>query len=104
MDGHFCGSAGLGHVGVIVFGGEEACNGAGMIVGGGFESSFGGGEVLWCDRAVGVIEFTHDLRDGANEEAGGVVDEVSKDVRVQGGVDLLDDCTFDEVAVIENGR
>ena len=89
MDGRFCGSADLGHVGVIVYGGEEACNGAGMVVGGGFESSFGGSEGLWCDRAVGVVEFTHDLRDGADEEASGVVDEVGKDFGVQGGVDLL---------------
>ena len=103
MDVRFCGSAGLGHVGVVVYGSEEACNGAGMVVGGGFESSFGGGEGLWCDRSVVVIEFIHDLGDGADEEASGVVDEVGKDVGVKGGVDLLDDCPFDEFAVIENG-
>ena len=102
MDGRFCGSVGLGHVGVIIYGGEEVCDGAGMVVGGGFKSSFGSGEGLWCDRAVGVIEFSNDLRDGADENAGGVVDEVGKDVGVQGSVDLLDECPFNEVSVIKN--
>ena len=53
--------------------------------------------LLYC-MYCGVLDA---VRDGAGQQAWMIVDDVGEDVQVQRGVDMLDNSSFDLIAVIE---
>jgi hypothetical protein len=73
-----------------------------MVVGGCFNFSFGGSKGLMSDGSVGVKQILKDLRDRSFKQTGFAVDQIGKAVFINGGVDLLDDGSFNEVAGLEN--
>ena len=58
-------------------------------------------ECLGRDGAVGAEKAGQNDRDGPFEESGVVVNEVCEAIRVDGSVDLLDDCSLNQVAGLE---
>ena len=73
-----------------------------MVVDCGLKFCLGNGEGLGSNGSKGAVEFCEDLRDRALEEACVVVDKVNQAVGVDGGVDLLNDPSFDVVASVED--
>jgi hypothetical protein len=72
-----------------------------IIVGDGFDFCLCGCKRLWGNGSVCVEKGLDDFGYGALEEPCAVVDEVGEAVFIEGGVDLLDDGSLDEVAYIE---
>ena len=82
-------------MGVFVDRREDGDNGACVVVGGGFDFGACRGKRLGCYGSVGVEKVLENVRDGAFEESGVVVDHVGKAVFIKSSVDLLDDGAFD---------
>jgi hypothetical protein len=80
---------------------EDCDDGSAVIVGDGFDFCLCGCERLWGNGSVCVEEGLDDFGYGALEEPCVVDNEVGEAVFIEGGVDLLDNGSLDEVACIE---
>jgi hypothetical protein len=92
---------GLRHAGLFVDFCEDCDDGSAVIVGDSFDFCLCGCERLRGNGFVCVEEGLDDFGYGALEEPCVVIDEVGEAVFIEGGVDLLDDGSLDEVACIE---